>query len=514
MGSMFAGNEGTRDIRAIGLSGGGYSISPSSFCWICSCTFSLAVGWKYEAFANLAELLRVRPEPLLGNMPRKNSTSAKPWLLSASSRCKLFPLRRCHTVFINPHRFLLGQVVGSILLSPWSETFGRKRLYVVSAGLSAICCMIVGLSPHLAGVVVPRVTAGLLSAIPYTVASGSCEDLFGSRERIWVIFGWTVASNCGLIIGPIMGTHIIAALDWRWLFYIFAIIIAALVGLLCLMSESRPSYLLSHQVAAIRRDTGLDFLQPLNHDHAPNFRTFAKDALFRPAQLFCTEPVVFVVALMTAVAFGLLYIFTEALELIYEAMGFSETQSSLSFIAIAVGVVISTLTRWLDEYIFDLRHRRGLPIRPEDKLVGLAIGAAAFAIGLWWLAWTIPPIVHGVHWMVPTVSLAFIGYALNEFDTVLQGYLADSYLSYSASGTAAVQFLRALLSAVFPLFTPQMFNGLGLNIATSILAIVATLFCAVPPIFMFYGERIRARSKFARYSLEIQAELGKDAGEL
>lgn len=475
--------------------------------------------------------------------PRSHRLEMKPSMNITSSRlCQPFASSLCKNlidklVAINHRadsgRFLLGQVVGSILLSPWSETFGRKRLYIISSALSSICCMIVGLVPHLAGVVVPRTIAGLLSAIPYTVASGSTEDLFDIRERIWVVFGWTVASNCGLIIGPIMGTHIIAALGWyvppstcsprmsfvvltpnrRWIFYIFAIIIAALTGFLCIIRESRPSYLLSQKVAAIRRETGLDFLQPLNHDHAPNFRTFAKDALFRPAELFCTEPVVFVVALMTAVAFGLLYIFTEALEIIYESMGFTSPQSSLSFLAIAVGVAISTLTRWLDEYIFELRHRRGQHVKPEDKLTGLAIGAGAFAIGLWWLAWTIPPKVENVHWMVPTVSLVFVGYALNEFDTVLQGYLADSYLSYAASGTAAVQFLRALLSAVFPLFTPQMFHNLGSNIAMSILAIVATIFCAVPPLFIFYGERIRARSKFARYSLAIEAELGKDAGE-
>lgn len=59
----------------------------------------------------------------------------------------------------------------------------------------------------------------------------------------------------------------------RWIFYIFAIIIASLVGLLCLMRESRPSYLLTKNVEAIRRDTGLDFLQPLNHDHTPDLKT-------------------------------------------------------------------------------------------------------------------------------------------------------------------------------------------------------------------------------------------------
>lgn len=116
--------------------------------------------------------------------------------------------------------FLLGQVVGSIVLSPWSETFGRKKLYIVSSALSCICCVIVGVVPHIAAVIVARVAAGLLSAIPYTVASGSTEDLFNSRERIWVIFGWTVASNCGLIIGPIMGTHIIAGLGWYALLFL------------------------------------------------------------------------------------------------------------------------------------------------------------------------------------------------------------------------------------------------------------------------------------------------------
>lgn len=38
-----------------------------------------------------------------------------------------------------------------------------------------------------------------------------------------------------------------------------------------------------------------------------------------------------------------------------------------------------------------------------------------------------------------------IGYAVNEFDSVLARYLADSYLSYAASGFAALPFLRSLM---------------------------------------------------------------------
>ena len=112
--------------------------------------------------------------------------------------------------------------------------------------------------------------------------------------------------------------------------------------------------------------------------------------------------------------------------------------------------------------------------------------------------------------MVSAISLVLIGYALNEFDAVLAGYLADSYLSYSASGFAALSLVRSTLSAVFPLFAGRMYEVLGANLATSILAALATVFCIIPPLFTRYGPRIRARSKFAKYSLQVYQENGVD----
>jgi hypothetical protein len=104
----------------------------------------------------------------------------------------------------------------------------------------------------------------------------------------------------------------------------------------------------------------------------------------------------------------------------------------------------------------------------------------------------------------------FIGYAVNEFDSVLTGYLADSYLSYTASGFAALLLLRSLMSAMFPLFGTRMFDGLDANVASSILAALATLFFVVTPLFVKYGKQIRGRSKFARYSLQAYEENGVD----
>ncbi|RAK95296.1 MFS multidrug transporter [Aspergillus ibericus CBS 121593] len=406
--------------------------------------------------------------------------------------------------------FLIGQVVGAIIFPPWSESFGRKRLYIISSTGSSLCCLIIGVVHSLTAVIICRILGGFFSAIPYTVGSGSNEDMFDTRARIWTIFLWTIASNVGLLIGPITSTVIIQSLHWRWVFYIYTIILSILSLLFLLIRESRPALLLANEVSRIRHETGHDTLQPLNHDHSPDIQTFIKASLFRPLQLFFGELLIFTIAIMIAFSFALVYIFTEALQPIYESMGFSPTSACLPFLALGVGVVISTLTRFLDFHILDARRAASQPIKPEDKLIGLAIGAPVFAIGLWWFAWTIPPHAEHIHWIIPTISLALIGYALNEFDTVLYGYLSDSYLSYAASGTASVQLLRALLSGAFPLFTRQMFDGLGNNVAASLLAALATAFCAVPLLFLFYGERIRAKSRFARYSLEIQDEVGKE----
>lgn len=87
-------------------------------------------------------------------------------------------------------------------------------MYIFSSGLSCGCCLTIGLSKSLCGAVIMRTLAGLLSAVPSTIVGGSIEDMFNSQARIWVVFFWTVASNIGLIIGPIMSSHIIELLNW------------------------------------------------------------------------------------------------------------------------------------------------------------------------------------------------------------------------------------------------------------------------------------------------------------
>ncbi|KAL4808301.1 major facilitator superfamily domain-containing protein [Aspergillus unguis] len=411
------------------------------------------------------------------------------------------------TLFV---QYLLGQAIGGIVLPPYSECFGRKKLYIISSGTYSICCIIIAAAESKEGVIFGRILSGFLSAIPSTIVVGSVEDMFNSRDRVWMIWIWALVANLGLVVGPIMGTFTTEDLKWTWLFWVAAIVTGILTILLLGIRESRPALLLEREVAKLRGVTKMEYLACLNPDSAPDLRTFARVALGRPIRLFFTELIVFTVSVMSAVATALVYLFTQALPPIYDDFNFTPKQKCIPFVAIGAGLSLGLLTRYLDLHLIERRRRNGHILLPEHKLAGFWIGSGVLAGALWVFAWTIPPAVPNVHWVVSVLALVLIGYALNEIDYVLGGYLADSYLSYAASGLAALSLIRALLSGILPLVSAPMLSQLGANVSVSLLAAVATLFCLVPPLFSRFGETIRARSKFAKYSLDMYHEHSVD----
>ena len=65
---------------------------------------------------------------------------------------------------------------------------------------------------------------------------------------------------------------------------------------------------------------------------------------------------------------------------------------------------------------------------------------------------------------------------------------------------------------MFPLFAGQMYRELGVNVAGSVLAAVATLWLVSPFIFMKYGKRLREKGKFAKLCLEIDPQMDGNDG--
>ena len=110
--------------------------------------------------------------------------------------------------------YLFGQGLGGIIFPPYSESFGRKKLYIVSTGLYAVFCVVVAAVPHLPAVIVGRFMTGFLSSIPTCVVAGSIEDMFASEARVWAIFIYVTLANLGLFLGALLGAYISFTIGW------------------------------------------------------------------------------------------------------------------------------------------------------------------------------------------------------------------------------------------------------------------------------------------------------------
>ena len=222
-------------------------------------------------------------------------------------------------------------------------------------------------------------------------------------------------------------------------------------------------------------------------------------SLYRPFHLLLTEPVVFSFSLWISFSWAVLYLQFSAIPLVFQTnYGFNIEQSDAVFIAISIGSLLSTLISVYQEPLarkYLAPKRQKFLSTPEGRLMFCCAQSALCPIGLFWFAWTQ---FSSIPWIVPTIAIACFTMGIFSVYLAVFNYLADIYGRYASSTLAAQSFCRNMLAGAFPIFTPQMFRALTFQGAGSFLAGVAALLTVVPWVLVFFGPKIRARSKFAR----------------
>jgi len=111
-----------------------------------------------------------------------------------------------------------------------------------------------------------------------------------------------------------------------------------------------------------------------------------------------------------------------------------------------------------------------------------------------WFAWAPRP---SVHWIVPVLAGIPFGWGALAVFLASITYLVDTYqVANGASAVAANGLLRFTLGAVFPLFTIQMYEKLGIHWAGSLFAFISVLLVPVPWIFFWKGRELRKKSHY------------------
>ncbi|KAE9375192.1 MFS multidrug transporter-like protein [Stipitochalara longipes BDJ] len=394
--------------------------------------------------------------------------------------------------------YVLALGLGPVIAAPISETYGRHIVYLISTPLGAIFTLGAGFSQNIWTLCILRFFAGLTFSPALSIGAGSNADVVTTKNRATASAFYILSPFLGPALGPVIGSFVTVRKSWRWtqwtviFFAIFSFILTLFTH------ETYKKTILLRRL----KTRGLPPPPSPFPSTIAKFKFFITVTLIRPVHMLITEPIVGFFSLYVAFNFAVLFAFFAAFPLVFESVyGFDTEQSGLVFIAIGVGCVLAVPSVILcDIYLYQPRFRasiaagKGGVVAPEYRLYPAMMGSVGLPLGLFWFAWTSK---KDVSWASPVV--AAIPFAWGNLSIFLSAanYLIDTYQALNgASALAANGLLRYVLGAVFPLFTIQMYKGLGIGWATSLLGFVTVALMPVPWVLFKYGREIRARSSY------------------
>ncbi|KAL9599551.1 MAG: hypothetical protein Q9219_003795 [cf. Caloplaca sp. 3 TL-2023] len=391
--------------------------------------------------------------------------------------------------------FVVFLGIGPLVLAPLSETFGRRKLYLVCFSIFAVLQIPTALSPNVETLIAIRSISGFFGSVGIANGGGTISDMFHPSQRA-AIFGWYLLGPLlGPTIGPLLGGLIVQHLTWRWVFWFLTIIctINTVLGFLFLKETYAPSILESRK-QKYEETEGSGKFRIANQDDRP-FGTKLVSSMQRPLRILFTQPIVLTMAVWQAILFGTTYSLYTNFEAIYGGIyGFSTTQVGLVYLGPGLGFFlavwfivpkIDTVYNRLSE-----KHDDEDDPKPEYRLPLANIGAVLIPLSLFWFAWTVE---YRVHWFVTVLSTVFFGLGQITVLNTVQNYYIDSFARYAASAIAAGAVFRSIVGGVVPLFAPAVFKQAGYGWGVSVFGFLSLALSPAPVLFYRFGERVRER---------------------
>ncbi|KAK3986230.1 major facilitator superfamily domain-containing protein [Cladorrhinum sp. PSN332] len=409
--------------------------------------------------------------------------------------------------------YVLGFATGPTFWAPLSELKGRRLPLVVAMFGFTIFNVACATAKDLQTVLITRFFAGFFGACPLAVVAAVFSDMFDNRTRGMAITVFSMTVFTGPMLAPFIGGFIVDShLGWRWTSYLVSIMgfVAFLLDLFFLR-ETYPPSILVQKASELRRRTLNWGIHAKQEEIEVDVKELITKNFSRPMRLLFCEPIVTLLSIYMAFIYGLLYLFLTAYPFVFQGVhGMSSGVAGLTFFGMIIGQLIAGFTVLMQQpwYQRKLAANNGVPI-PEWRLPSVIAGGVSFAAGLFWFGWS--GYRKDIHWIVPTLSGLLSGFGLASIFLQALNYLVDSYLMFAASAIAGNTFLRSLAGAAFPLFSRYMFEGMGIQWASTLLGCVAVALVPIPIVFYMYGHKLRAKSAYAPTSPPPAA--GEDSTE-
>ncbi|KAJ5209428.1 MFS general substrate transporter [Penicillium cf. viridicatum] len=394
--------------------------------------------------------------------------------------------------------YLLGYVVGPLLLGPASEIWGRRPVMSISNWSFVVWQIGCAQAPSIGALIAFRFLAGIGGAGCMTLNGGVVADLFIPEKRGGANAIAVLGVIFGPVLGPICGGFIAQRAGWRWVFW--TLCCAGGVFSVAIEIFNRESYapvLMARKTARLAKELNRSDLRSCYdktydvNSPPPSSWQKMKHDLTRPLRMLFLSRVVAIFSSYMALIYGLFYLLLTTITTVYsdtyhwspEITGLAYLGPSLGFLA---GLMIIASTS--DKLIVKLTEKNKGVYEPEMRLPFMVLFGILIPIALFWYGWAAD---KAVFWIVPIIGLVPFGFGMLGIFFAIQMYMIDAFPRYAASAMAAITVSRSLLGALLPLAGPPLYNRLGLGWGNSLLGFIALAMIPAPYYLWKYGRSIR-----------------------
>lgn len=374
--------------------------------------------------------------------------------------------------------YMLAMSIFPLWWSSFSETLGRRTIYLSSFLLNVIFSLVSGMSVNIAMLIVFRVLSGGAAASVQAVGAGTIADIWESAERGRAMGFFYLGPLMGPLIAPIVGGALAEGFGWRstvWFLtcYGAVVLILILFALPETLAQRRPLVArppppVAADGQALSRVSTTRSVQ-MQSQHAA---AVLKKALIDPLEVvtYLRFPAVAIVVYYAAITFGSLYVLNISIQSVFSESpySFSAIIIGLLYIPSSLGYFVASLVggAWLDRIMIRSAERAGrydadgkLIYLPEDRMRENAwISATLYPGALIWYGWTA---AHGVHWIAPCIANFFFGVGSMLVFSAATTMLTEFMPRRSSSGVALNNFVRNIFSCTGGIIAQPLINVMG-----------------------------------------------------
>ena len=339
--------------------------------------------------------------------------------------------------------YMLSMSIFPLWWSSFSESLGRRTIYLTSFTLYIIFSIIGAVSTSVGMFIAMRMLSGGAAASVQAVGAGTIADIWEVKERGRAMGIFYLGPLCGPLLAPIIGGVLNEGLGWRsvqWFQTVLGVLVFVFI-LFCLpetLVEKKSVAAIAEAEAAARAGaTDSEHIEEsVDRDVRPTLtRTTTKQSVQVKTKTYLTAlrrcfidplriilylqfPAVSICVFYATTTFCALYMLNISIQQTFsiKPYGYTSIIIGLLYIPNSLGYFLTSIFggKWVDKIMAREARKAGrydekgkLKYRPEDRMKENAwLGAFMFPAALVMYGWTVE---FGVNLAAPLVSNFFFG---------------------------------------------------------------------------------------------------------